>query len=169
MSSSMVPIIVAIAASQAAKKRNDEEEKMAGYNKEDLDGWEFKIVRSAMGKFNKYQKVQDVCQEEALAGWELVEKFDDSRLRFKRRVDHRSRDSQLKSDPYRTDIGLGSSRNLIMISLGLLIAGILAFVLILQSGSPSAGGSESSIYILTAIITIGVLAIFLAIKRKPKS
>jgi len=90
----------AAAAAHAAKMR-DEEENMTGYNKEDLNGWEFKIVRSSMGTFSNYEKVQEVCRQEAKAGWELVEKFDQCRLRFKRRTDMRSKDQFLDIDDYR--------------------------------------------------------------------
>jgi len=166
MSGSMVPIMAAIAASQATRKYYDEEEKMAGYNKEDLDGWEFKIVRSATGKFKNYQKVQDTCQQESLAGWELVEKFDDYRLRFKRRIEHRSRDSQLNSDPYRTNIGLSSSKPLIMISIGLVIAGILAFVFMLQPDSLNFDTSNSVPMIAGIVTIVGLLAILSRKKLK---
>ena len=44
--------------------------------------------------------------EEARAGWEMLEKFDDYRIRFKRRVENRTEDRHLGSDPYRTQIGI---------------------------------------------------------------
>ncbi len=64
--------VAALAAARAARDRQEEED-MTGYNKDDLDGWEFKIVRSNMGKFKDYQKVQTLCREEAKAGWEMLE------------------------------------------------------------------------------------------------
>jgi len=39
------------AMAAAARRRQEEEEKMTNYNKEDLEGWEFKIVRSNIGRF----------------------------------------------------------------------------------------------------------------------
>jgi len=126
--------IVAIAAAKAKKKREREEEKMAGYNPKDLDGWEFKIVRSDMGKFKKYEYVQKVVAEEAKAGWEMVEKFDNNRIRFKRRTDRRSMDPHLEIDPYRTSVDAitGGALAGLIVGLTLLIgAGIflLAFYL----------------------------------------
>ena len=66
-----------IAAIAAKRRREKEEEQMVQYNADDLKGWEFKIVRSNTGGFRNYQKVQMVVSEEAKAGWELLEKFDD--------------------------------------------------------------------------------------------
>jgi hypothetical protein len=96
----------AATAAAAAARMRQEEENMTKYSAEDLDGWEFKIMRSAMGQFKNYQRLQQVCQEEARAGWELVEKFDDHRVRFKRRTDRRSGDRGLTTDPYRTNVGI---------------------------------------------------------------
>jgi hypothetical protein len=106
------------AAAAAARRREQqrEEEQMSGYNKEDLEGWEFKIVRSATRKFSKPEIVRQLCAEEAKAGWEMLEKFDDRRIRFKRRTDNRAGDSYLRTDPYRTQIGISEDR------LGLTIA-----------------------------------------------
>lgn len=109
--------VAAIAAAEAKRKREEEEESMTTYNNSELEGWEFKIVRSNMGKFRNYETVKRICEEEASSGWELVEKFDDSRLRFKRKTTHRAQDAHRQIDPYRTETGIGSG------SLGLLIAG----------------------------------------------
>ncbi len=46
--------------------------------------WEFKILRSNTAAFKKSDVLRKVCAEEAQAGWVLLEKFDNSRLRFKR-------------------------------------------------------------------------------------
>jgi len=110
----------AIAVAAAAHRRMlAEEEKMTAYKSDDLEGWEFKIVRSNTSKFKKYEVVKQICDEEARAGWELVEKFDDNRLRFKRRVEKRANDQYLDVDPYRTQIGIGGGQ------IGALIAGAI--------------------------------------------
>jgi len=85
---------VAAAAAAAERKRRlqKEEEQMTRYRTEELEGWEFKIVRAATRKFRRPEVLQRVCEEEARAGWEMLEKFDDSRIRFKRRIDHRAED-----------------------------------------------------------------------------
>ena len=69
----------------AAEMQRQEEEEMTKYTDADLQGdWEFKIVRSNLAGFRKPEVLQQVCAEEAKAGWILVEKFDNQRLRFKR-------------------------------------------------------------------------------------
>ena len=102
---SYIPVHAAILAAQAEKRRMREEEAMAQYKSDDLDGWEFKIVRANTRKFRNTEQIEKVRQEEAQSGWELVEKFDDSRLRFKRRVERRSMDIHSQGDPYRSQIG----------------------------------------------------------------
>lgn len=103
-----------VAAKEAARKRR-EEEHMTGYNGNDMEGWEFKILRSHTGKFKNYHYVQQVCQEEAKAGWEMLEKFDDNRIRFKRRVDKRRNDMHLDVDPYRTTVGMSEGKLVVTI------------------------------------------------------
>jgi hypothetical protein len=100
----MNPAIHAALAA-ARRRREEEEEKMIGYNPSDLEGWEFKIVRSHYGKFGKSEIINRVVSEEAQNGWELLEKLDDCRIRFKRRTDKRSLDSGGDIDPYRTSFG----------------------------------------------------------------
>ncbi|MBU1660298.1 MAG: hypothetical protein KKD28_02355, partial [Chloroflexi bacterium] len=69
---------------------------MSKYTREELDNdWEFKILRSASGAFRKPELLETLLEEEALAGWEMVEKFDNSRIRFKRLKTARKRDPML--------------------------------------------------------------------------
>ncbi len=106
---SVAPISAITATSAMARQIREmraEEEDMTGYRPEDLDGWEFKILRAQTARFRRPERLQAVLQEEAAAGWELVEKFDDNRLRLKRRVECRERDSSLGPDPYRTWVGM---------------------------------------------------------------
>ena len=128
-----VPVItgmIASTAAVAAARRQQEEEEMAGYDKSELEGWEFKIVRSVLGRFSSRRTVEKVRREEAGAGWELVEKFDDHRLRFKRRVERRSGDHLAKIDPYRTSLGFGGSGAAagVIFGLILLLGGVAAFL-----------------------------------------
>ncbi len=118
----------AIAAAAAKKRKDEEEEKMSTYKSDDLDGWEFKIVRSNTGRFRNYDAVNLLCQEEAQAGWEMVEKFDDQRIRFKRRVDKRSMDAHLQTDPYRTSVGAGTNTSVMLVlGLAILLGGLALF------------------------------------------
>ena len=97
------------AAAAAAARLRAEEEKMTTYNKDDMDGWEFKIVRANTRYFKKAENLRRVCEEEAKAGWMMLEKFDDTRVRFKRRVDKRGQDQFLQGiDPYRSQVGIGN-------------------------------------------------------------
>ncbi|MDH4156139.1 MAG: hypothetical protein OEW00_02545 [candidate division Zixibacteria bacterium] len=120
-----------IAGAAAKKHKVSEEEKMTTYNSNDLEGWEFKIVRSSFGKFRSQKAVQKVCEEEARAGWQMLEKFDDSRIRFKRRVEKRSMDPHIEGDAYRTSTdAAASSRFQIVIGILLLCVGLAGLALI---------------------------------------
>ena len=99
----------AAAAAAAQRRMEEEEEQMTPYSREELENdWEFKIIRSQTGTFRKQAALQKLMEEEARAGWQLVEKFDNSRVRFKRPRSARQRDSQLPAgvDPYRTHYGI---------------------------------------------------------------
>jgi hypothetical protein len=69
-----------------------------------LVGWEFKILRSTQESFRDPLVFKQVLEEEAIAGWILLEKLDDRRLRFKRPIAMREvlRSDLLPIDPYRT-------------------------------------------------------------------
>ena len=99
----------AAAAAAAARRRleQQEEEEMTPYQPQDLSGdWEFKILRSFRGVFRDPAKLREALDQEARAGWVLVEKFDDTRIRLKRPASARSGDAGLDFDPYRTNVGI---------------------------------------------------------------
>lgn len=101
--------VTGAAAAAAARRRRErkEEETMTGYTQTDLsEGWEFKILRSAMGAFGKPDRLRMALEEEARAGWVLVEKFDSRRVRLKRPASARAGDAALGFDPYRTSYGM---------------------------------------------------------------
>jgi hypothetical protein len=113
------------AAHQAAKQKKQEEEEMTNYSEQELQqDWEFKILRSATGAFSKREKIDQVAAEESVAGWVLVEKFDDNRLRFKRPASAKRNDFNLPPNinPYRTTIGMSEA------GLAFTIMGIMALV-----------------------------------------
>ena len=104
---------------------------MTAYDARDLDGWEFKILRSTTGKFKDPAALRGFLDEEAQHGWELVEKFDDNRVRLKRRVEARERDRGAAIDPYRTWVGVSPNQLALLILgivVGLLLLGILVAV-----------------------------------------
>lgn len=121
----------AIAAARKRRREREEEEEMTTYRGNDLDGWEFKIVRSAFGRFGSADAVRKVADEEAKAGWELLEKFDNSRIRFKRRIERRSQDLHLDIDPYRTEVGI-SELGIALTVIGSILV-VIVVVLLLQS------------------------------------
>lgn len=79
---------------------------MTHYTQEELeDDWEFEFIRSATASFRKPEVLEALLEEEAKYGWVLLEKFDDGRIRLKRRKSARARDHRYISqgeDPYRT-------------------------------------------------------------------
>lgn len=72
-----------------------------------LVGWEFKIVRSNRNLFRDPAILQCLCEEEAEAGWIMLEKLDDRRVRFKRPLALREivKTDFLNYDPYRCHYG----------------------------------------------------------------
>jgi hypothetical protein len=126
----------AAAAAAAEAARREEEEEMTQYGDDDLQGhWEFKIVRANTAAFTKPDILRQVCAEEARAGWILLEKFDDMRLRFKRPLSARSGDADLVNigiDPYRTRYGMSQGAIVAAVFASLFgVAALFAFVLIL--------------------------------------
>jgi hypothetical protein len=115
-----------VAAARIAQQRKEEEE-MAKYSSDDLEGWEFKIVRSGSGKFRNQEAIHKLCQEEARAGWEMLEKFDDYRIRFKRRTSMRGASGYQGIDPYRTYIGMNPNYvgPVVVLVMAIIIAGIV--------------------------------------------
>ena len=108
------------AAAVARLRMQQEEEEMTPYQPQDLAGdWEFKILRSVSGSFRKPAKLREALEEESKAGWTLVEKFDNTRLRLKRPASARSGDGALGFDPYRTNFGMSDGR---------FVATLLAFI-----------------------------------------
>src|SRR5260221_10607903 len=93
----------AAAAAREQQRMREEEEELTPYSQNDLaQDWEFKIVRSALASFRKPTFLRQVLEDEARAGWVLVKKFDNSRIRLKRSAKARELDSKLDFDPYRT-------------------------------------------------------------------
>jgi hypothetical protein len=120
-------------ASLAAARRSQlEEEGMTRYSQEDLNGWEFKIVRANTRVFGKRAVFEKLIKEEARAGWVLLEKFDDSRVRFKRPVSAREKDAGLPPgvDPYRTQYGLSPLLFVLLILSGIVVGLCLLMALV---------------------------------------
>ena len=148
------------AAAAAARRRRmmlaEEEEDMAKYTQDDLSNdWEFKIVRSESGAFRKPEVLRKLIEEEARAGWVMLEKFDDRRVRFKRSRSSRTRDALLPPgvDAYRTRYGAPSAQYAVLATtlIGLVVVGLglLAFLL--------ADGSDAPIWTSVALIPFALI------------
>lgn len=127
MSSGTAAVIAAAAAQKKRRRLMAEEEEMTRYTEKDLEeDWEFKIIRANTRAFANPATLRQVVEEEARAGWVLLEKFDDSRLRFKRR---RGAGPQVPADssaidPYRTHYGISPTQySIVILAAALLITG----------------------------------------------
>jgi hypothetical protein len=86
--------------------------------------------------FGKPERLRQVLEEEARAGWVLVEKFDNSRVRLKRPATAKDADGQLDFDPYRTFVGISQGKYIwiiILISLGIPLLIALVIFLVMES------------------------------------
>ena len=125
------------AAAAAAEKRRqmmfaEEEEDMTRYTQDDLgNDWEFKIVRSESAAFRKPEVLKRLLEEEARAGWVMLEKFDNRRVRFKRPRSTRNRDALLPPgvDAYRTRYGSPTTQYAVLIGVLVMLA-LVAFGLL---------------------------------------
>ena len=122
-----------IAAVAQKKKLQQEEEEMTRYTPEELShDWEFKIVRSNTPMFHKPETLNKLIEEEARAGWVMLEVFDNSRVRFKRPRSARAQDANLPQgfNPYRTIYGLSEAKIVLIIFGSILLAAGLLVALI---------------------------------------
>jgi len=156
------------AAAAAAKRRRmmiaEEEEDMAGYTQDDLgNGWEFKIVRSESGAFRKPEVLRKLIEEEARAGWVMLEKFDDRRIRFKRSRSARTRDVLLPPgvDPYRTRYGAPSAQYAVLVTMamGLLALGLGVFGFLRSDGIRAPIAWTVVAVIPVTVILLGILLV----------
>ena len=108
-----------------------------------LMSWEFKIVRANRNLFRDPAVLQRLCEEEAQAGWILLEKLDDRRVRFKRPTSLRDtiKPELLTNDPYRCYYGSSWQPLTWLSAIAALVATILpaylGYALVSQSLAPS--------------------------------
>jgi hypothetical protein len=94
---------------------------------------EYKIIQSTTPYFANKQNFKRILDEEAHAGWILVEKFDNYKLRFQRDISHRSSDDGRVISPYRVQVGpsnvltYGAATLLTMIVVYLIFRSVGAF------------------------------------------
>jgi hypothetical protein len=162
------------AAAAAAKRRRRmrlaEEEDMAKYTQDDLSNdWEFKIVRSESGAFRKPEVLKQLIEEEARAGWVMLEKFDDRKVRFKRPRSARARDTLLPPDvdPYRTRYGARTAQYAVLASvvIGLVAAGLGVLAFLMADGiSAPVGWTVGGIIPVALVLLVVLLVIKLRLR-----
>ncbi|MGB4246846.1 MAG: hypothetical protein WBJ75_03915 [Pseudohongiellaceae bacterium] len=69
---------------------------------------EYKVVQSTTPLFATSKKIDEIMAEESKAGWQLVEKFDNYKMRLQRDVSHRGNDKNLAFDAYRSQVGVNN-------------------------------------------------------------
>lgn len=90
---------------------------------------EYKIIQAQTPLFADTKKMQEVLALEAEAGWDLLEKEDNYRIKLQRDIANRRNDGNLTIDPYRTTVGVSSILTYGMTALGtiLIVSVILYF------------------------------------------
>ena len=69
---------------------------------------EYKIVQAQTPLFASTEKMQEILAEEAKAGWNLLEKEDNYRIKLQRDISNRDNDKNLDFDAYRSTVGVSS-------------------------------------------------------------
>ncbi len=162
--------VTAATAAAAERRRQEllvkEEQDMTPYTQADLDSdWEFKIVRANIAVFRKPEVLNDLLEDEAQAGWVMLEKLDDSRIRFRRSRSARAGDAFLPNDvdPYRTQYSAFSAQTAVMVILvGLLVLSAFVFNLLLGQ-SPMLSSNAWVIVAAVGFFLIGIMAV---VKRR---
>lgn len=70
---------------------------------------EYKIIQSQTPLFASTPKMLEVLAEEAKAGWRLLEKEDNYRIKLQRDISNRDNDANLNFDAYRSTVGVSSA------------------------------------------------------------
>lgn len=167
----LLTITTVIAAAEQQRVRQlqqREEEDLTPYSEAELmDNWEFKIVRCPGPLFDQPAFLDKVLREEAVAGWQLVEKFDGMRVRLKRVAgQHSQAELPPGYDPYRTTVGPPAKVHLVLwVCCGLCLL-LLPFYVLLQTFDPIATAAFWALVGVTATIAL-VLGIF-AVRQTAK-
>ena len=69
---------------------------------------EFKTKQAQTPLFADNKKMQGFLAGEAKAGWDLLKKEDNYRIKLQRDISNRENDKNLDSDPYATTVGVSS-------------------------------------------------------------
>lgn len=69
---------------------------------------EYKVIQAQTPLFSDTAKMHEVLKQEARAGWQLLEKEDNYRIKLQRNISHRDNDKNLDFDAYRSTVGVSS-------------------------------------------------------------
>ena len=69
---------------------------------------EYKVIQAQTPLFSDTAKMHEVLEQEARAGWQLLEKEDNYRIKLQRNISHRDNDKNLDFDAYRSTVGVSS-------------------------------------------------------------
>lgn len=67
---------------------------------------EYKILQSQTPLFSDPGKLHEILDQEAKAGWRLLEKEDNYRIKLQRDIGNRENDKNLDFDAYRSTVGV---------------------------------------------------------------
>lgn len=87
---------------------------------------EYKILQAQTPLFSDAKKMHEVLAQEAKAGWSLLEKEDNYRVKLQRDVSNRANDDGLDFDAYRSTVGVSS-----MVTYGMTAAFTVALVTVI--------------------------------------
>jgi len=69
---------------------------------------EYKVIQAQTPLFADSKKMHEILEEEAKAGWRLLEKEDNYKIRLQRDISSRANDQSLDFDAYRSTVGVSS-------------------------------------------------------------
>ena len=93
---------------------------------QELMAVEYKVITAQTPMFARLEKISEVMELEARAGWQLYEKYDNYKLRLRRNISARENDKNLDFDPYRTHAGVSS-----IVTYGVTSAAAIVVVLVI--------------------------------------
>jgi len=96
---------------------------------------EYKVIHTQTPLFSDTARMHEILEQEARAGWQLLEKENNFRIKLHRNISHRENDKNLDFDAYRTSVGV--SPVLAYGTTAVFTVGIVALILYLALGSQS--------------------------------
>jgi hypothetical protein len=119
-----------IAPIAIAAKKQRQEEALDRLQQEYGPDWEFKVMDGIGLIFARREKIQEIVDQEARAGWELVTRLDEGEIVLRRPISARAQDPLLSPDvdPYRTEVGQATLVKVVVVTL---VLGMVLFTVLL--------------------------------------